>query len=63
MKKLYMAGGLGIGNLRLVQFSVMARGQTPRGAAPVEVAVPPVLFVEELGKRGIQVRARVQPMD
>ncbi len=39
---------------------MMARGQTPRGAAPVEVAVPPVLFVEELAKRGIRVEARVR---
>jgi saccharopine dehydrogenase-like NADP-dependent oxidoreductase len=41
---------------------MMARGQTPRGAAPVETAVPPVLFVEELAKRGIQVRTRVQTL-
>jgi lysine 6-dehydrogenase len=39
---------------------MMARGQTPRGAAPVEIAVPPNLFVEELAKRGIQVQTRVE---
>jgi lysine 6-dehydrogenase len=39
--------------------AMMARGQTPRGAAPVEVAVPPELFVRELAQRGIEVRTRV----
>ncbi len=39
---------------------MMARGQTPRGASPVEIAVPPGLFVEELAKRGIEVKANVQ---
>ena len=38
---------------------MMARGQTPRGAVPVELAVPPSLFVEELAKRGIQVNTQV----
>ena len=38
---------------------MMARGQTPRGAVPVELAVPPVLFVQELAKRGIQVHTKV----
>ena len=38
---------------------MMARGQTPRGAVPVELAVPPALFVEELAKRGIPVETRV----
>ena len=38
---------------------MMAREQTPRGAVPVELAVPPVLFVEELGKRGIQIHTTV----
>jgi lysine 6-dehydrogenase len=38
---------------------MMARGQTPRGAVPVELAVPPDLFVHELGRRGIDVQARV----
>jgi lysine 6-dehydrogenase len=38
---------------------MMARGQTPRGAVPVELAVPPALFVEELAKRGIQVNTQV----
>jgi lysine 6-dehydrogenase len=38
---------------------MMARGQTPRGAVPVEVAVQPALFVQELAKRGIQVETKV----
>jgi lysine 6-dehydrogenase len=38
---------------------MMARGQTPRGAVPVERAVPPDLFVQELARRGIQVRTEV----
>ncbi len=42
---------------------MMARGQTPRGAAPVELAVPPELFVEELAKRGIQVNTKVTLSD
>jgi lysine 6-dehydrogenase len=41
---------------------MMARGQTPRGAQPVELAVPASLFVQELAKRGIQVHTRVSPM-
>jgi lysine 6-dehydrogenase len=36
--------------------AMMARGQTLRGAVPVEVAVPPGLFVQELSKRGINVK-------
>ncbi|HSJ57438.1 MAG TPA: saccharopine dehydrogenase C-terminal domain-containing protein [Anaerolineae bacterium] len=39
--------------------AMMARGQTPRGAHPVEVAVPPDLFVQELECRGIQVDTRL----
>jgi lysine 6-dehydrogenase len=39
--------------------AMMARGQTPRGAVPVELAVPSGLFVQELSKRGIEVEARV----
>jgi lysine 6-dehydrogenase len=42
---------------------MMARGQTPRGAVPVELAVPPSLFVEELAKRGIQVRTKVTTLE
>lgn len=38
---------------------MMARGQTPRGAKPVELAVPPALFIEELAKRGIRVTTEV----
>ncbi len=38
--------------------AMMARGQTSRGAVPVEVAVPPGLFVQELAKRGIEVKVR-----
>jgi len=39
--------------------SMMARGQTRRGAVPVELAVPPELFVQELAKRGIGVETKV----
>ncbi len=42
--------------------AMMARGQTPRGAQPVELAVPPELFVRELDRRGIEVRVRVAPL-
>ena len=42
---------------------MMARGQTPRGAVPVELAVPPALFVEELAKRGIQVNTQVTVLE
>jgi lysine 6-dehydrogenase len=42
---------------------MMARGQTPRGAVPVELAVPPSLFVEELAKRGIQVQTTVTTLE
>jgi lysine 6-dehydrogenase len=38
---------------------MMARGQTPLGAVPVELAVPPELFVHELSKRGIEVKVTV----
>jgi lysine 6-dehydrogenase len=38
---------------------MMARGQTPRGAVPVELAVLPDLFLQELAKRGIEVQTRV----
>ncbi len=43
--------------------AMMARGQTPRGALPVELAVPPDLFVQELARRGIQVQTRVRFLD
>lgn len=42
---------------------MMARGQTPRGAVPVELAVPPDLFVEELAKRGIRVQTRLAALE
>jgi lysine 6-dehydrogenase len=42
---------------------MMARGQTPRGAVPVELAVPPALFVQELAKRGIHVQTRIAALD
>jgi lysine 6-dehydrogenase len=42
---------------------MMARGQTPRGAVPVELAVPSSLFVEELAKRGIHVQTSVTRLD
>lgn len=38
---------------------MMARGQTPRGAVPVELGVQPALFVQELEKRGLEVRINV----
>ena len=38
---------------------MMARGQTPRGAVPVELSVPAGLFVHELDKRGIGVKVKV----
>jgi lysine 6-dehydrogenase len=38
---------------------MMAREQTPRGAVPVELAVPPDLFVGELAQRGIKVHTKV----
>jgi lysine 6-dehydrogenase len=39
--------------------AMMARGQVPPGAVPVELSVPAELFVSELGKRGITVQSRV----
>ena len=39
--------------------AMIARGQIPHGVVPVELAVPPDLFVEELGRRGIEVRTEV----
>jgi lysine 6-dehydrogenase len=41
---------------------MMARGQTPRGAVPLELSVAPDLFVQELAKRGIEVRTQVRSM-
>jgi lysine 6-dehydrogenase len=41
---------------------MMARGQTPKGAVPVERAVPPELFVQELARRGIKVQAAINPL-
>ncbi len=35
---------------------LMARGRTPRGAVPVETAVPPGEFVSELRKRGFEIQ-------
>jgi lysine 6-dehydrogenase len=42
--------------------AMMARGQTPRGAVPVELAVEPAFFVQELARRGINVKATVEPL-
>jgi lysine 6-dehydrogenase len=39
--------------------AMMARGQTPLGALPVERAVPPGPFVQELARRSIKVKSRV----
>jgi hypothetical protein len=33
---------------------MMAQGETPRGAKPLEIAVPGHLFVKELEQRGIK---------
>jgi lysine 6-dehydrogenase len=41
---------------------MMARGQTPRGAVPVERAVSPCPFVEELGRRAIEVHTTICPL-
>lgn len=41
---------------------MMARGQTPLGAVPVELAVPPDLFVHELSKRGIEVETSLEAL-
>ena len=38
---------------------MMARGQTPRGAVSLELAVPAELFVQELARRGIEVQTRI----
>jgi lysine 6-dehydrogenase len=38
---------------------MMARGQTPKGAKSLELAVQPDLFVHELAKRGIEVKTRI----
>jgi lysine 6-dehydrogenase len=40
--------------------AMMARGETPLGAVPVELAVPPGPFVAELHRRGIQVTTRIE---
>jgi len=39
---------------------MMARGETPKGAAGVEVQVPARRFVDELARRGIDVRVRAR---
>ena len=38
---------------------MMARGQTPKGAVPVELGVQPERFVQELAKRGIEVKTKL----
>ena len=38
---------------------MMARGQTPKGAVPVEIGVQPDLFVQELEKREILVKTQL----
>jgi lysine 6-dehydrogenase len=42
---------------------MMARGQTPRGAVPVELSVPASPFVQELHRRGIHVQTRLEILD
>jgi lysine 6-dehydrogenase len=39
--------------------AMIARGQIPRGVVPVELAVPPDLFVRDLERRGIRVNTEV----
>ena len=39
-----------------IMVGFIARGQTPRGGVPVELAVPGPLFVEEFRKRGFDLR-------
>jgi lysine 6-dehydrogenase len=41
--------------------AMMARGQTPRGAVPVELAVAPERFATELGRRGFDLQRTVEP--
>lgn len=39
--------------------AMMARGQTPRGAVPLELAVPAQPTVEALGARGIRLTEQI----
>jgi len=41
----------------------MAKGETPRGARPLEVAVPGAAFVRELKLRGIKLTEQVRRLD
>ncbi len=43
--------------------AMMTQGQIPKGAIPVELAVPPDLFVRELARRGIEVRTSIVPLN
>lgn len=36
-----------------IMAGLIARGKTPRGGVPVELAVPGPVFVEEFRKRGL----------
>jgi lysine 6-dehydrogenase len=38
---------------------MMARGETPRGAKPLEIAVPGASFVREMKRRGINLSEKV----
>jgi len=38
---------------------MMARGQTPRGAVPVELGVDPVAFVRQMPRRGLKLSERI----
>ena len=42
---------------------MMAKGETPRGARPLEVAVPGAAFVRELKLRGIKLTEQVRRLD
>ncbi len=43
--------------------AMMARGQTPRGAVPRELSVPPALYVAELRRRGFDLKEEVGDAD
>lgn len=42
--------------------AMQARGETPKGAVPLELAVDPDTFVRELGRRGIPLETSVSPL-
>jgi lysine 6-dehydrogenase len=42
--------------------AMQARGETPRGAVPLESAIDPAVFLEEIRRRGIQVATSLTPL-